>query len=450
MQHTAHISTIKLIDRQRKEIKPKHIAELKASIISKGLLHPIVVSRREIDGQEALVLLAGECRLRSMKELHEEGLRFSCNGAVLPLNEIPYTLVGDLSADDIMEAELEENLFRLPLTWQEEAEARAKIHYSRQAKNPTQTISETATEIAPKSGNTVETERNNVQTAIKLFENKDNPRLKKARTAKEAARILLDETEAKARAQLAKIAATEQTSHSVKNGDAFELIKEVPDGTVSTIIFDPPYGINADQQGKDAKHYYEDAPDYAIQFCMMMLEQGFRITKPRAIMFMFCDIEHFTQLRSAAQRMGWSVWRTPIIWRKGDTGSAPWGRAGFVRTYEILLFAVKGQKELVSPGGPDIITCARVARNERVHAAEKPVDLLRRLVSISTLPGEVIFDPCCGSGNIILAARHYHANVIAFEKDETYFAEAIQKVTSELVPLPPEEEPDKTVELEDL
>lgn len=450
MQATIPLKAISLIDRQRKDVKPKHIAELKASILSKGLLHPVVISHREVEGKDSMVLLAGECRLRAMTELHEEGLAFNCNGGTIPRFEIPYTLVSDLSADDIMEAELEENLFRLPLTWQEEAEAKAKIHYARQAKNPSQTYAATAVEIADKTGNTVASERNNIQQAVKLFENKDNPRLKKARSAKEAARILLDEAEAKARAQLATVAAAEQKDLSVQQGDAFELMKTVPSGTVSTIFFDPPYGINAHQQGKDAKHFYEDDPDYAVKFCNMMFAEGFRVTKPRAIMFMFCDIEHFILLRSSAQRMGWSTWRTPIIWYKGDTGSAPWGRAGFIRTYEVMLFAVKGQKELILPGGPDVIGFSRVKRNERVHAAEKPVDLLRQLLSISTLPGEVVLDPCCGSGNIITAARYIQANIIAFEKDPTYYAEAIQKVTSDLAPLPPEEEPKPEMSLEEI
>lgn len=450
MQATTPIKSISLIDRQRKDIKPKHIGELKSSILSKGLLHPVVLSRRDVDGVETLVLLAGECRLRSMTELHEEGLSFNCNGSPVPRFEIPYTLVSDLSADDIMEAELEENLFRLPLTWQEEAEAKAKIHYARQAKNPAQTKTQTALEIATKTGAAPSTEVKELNNAIKLFENRDNPRLKKARSANEGMKILLQEQETKALAQLAIVAAKEVKDLSVRQGDAFELMKTVPDGTVSTIFFDPPYGINAHQQGKDAKHFYEDDPDYAVKFCNMMFAEGFRVTKPRAIMFMFCDIEHFVLLRSSAQRMGWSTWRTPIIWYKGDTGSAPWGRAGFIRTYEVMLFAVKGQKELIQPGGSDVINFSRVRRNERVHAAEKPVDLLRKLLSISTLPGETVLDPCCGSGNIVTAARYVQANIIAFEKDPTYFAEAIQKVTSDLAPLPPEEEPQPEMSLEEI
>lgn len=447
MQFTP-ITAIQLIDRQRREIKTKHIEELKSSIRSKGLLHPIVLSSRFTEnGEPVLALLAGECRLRSMRELHEEGLEFCCNGKAVPRHQVPFTLVGDLSADAIMEAELEENVFRLPLTWQEESEARAKIHFARKAKNPEQTYSDTAKEIAAKTENSVSTERDTIQRSVALYEARDNPRLAKARTAKEAYAILLKEVEAKAKAALAIAVAGETPDCLVKHGDAFTLIRSVGSGTISSIICDPPYGIRADEQGKDAKHYYEDAPDYALEFCRMVLEQGFRITKPRAVLFMFCDIEHFITLRSAAQRMGWSTWRTPILWRKGDTGSAPWGRAGFIRTYECILFAVKGQQELVSTGGPDVMDFSRVQHSERVHAAEKPVALLRHLISISMLPGETVFDPCCGSGNIITAARQMHASIVAFERDETYFSEAVQKVTAPLEEVP---KPANQIDLEDL
>lgn len=438
MNNTIALSDLVIEDRQRKEISPAHIADLKRSILTKGLMHPVVGSWRvKADGiTQEVVLIAGECRTRAMLELHEEGIDFCYNGVKVAPGRTPITYLQDLSVDDIMEAELEENIFRLALTWQEETEAKAKIHLARKNKNSTQTQMATAREIASKTGNKPDTERISLQQALLIQEHKNNPdlapRIKKARSSAEAVRIILDDAEAKMKAKLAIQAEKTDASVRIQNGDALELIKTLPADLIDTIITDPPYGISADQQGKDAKHYYDDSADYALNFCKTIISEGFRITKNRAILFMFCDVEHFTTLRDYAQQHAWTTWRTPLIWTKGFQGSAPWGRAGFVRTYETILFAVKGRKELTSPGGPDVFDFSRVARGERVHAAEKPVELLSFLLERSTLAGEIIFDPCCGSGNIILAARKHKCDIVTFEKDPSYYAEAVQKTTIDL------------------
>src|SRR5882757_1905393 len=106
-----HISKVKIPERQRADVAPKHVAELKQSILSKGLLHAIVLQN------DAETLVAGGCRTAAIKELAEEGHSFQHNGQSIPLAHIPYITVGDLTPDLIAEAELEENLIRADLTW---------------------------------------------------------------------------------------------------------------------------------------------------------------------------------------------------------------------------------------------------------------------------------------------------------------------------------------------
>ena len=131
--------------------------------------------------------------------------------------------------------------------------------------------------------------------------------------------------------------------------------------------------------------------------------------------------------------MAWSVWRTPLIWHKGaEGGNAPWGRGGFIRTYEVLLFSTKGGQELRNPGGSDVFTFSRITRGAKRHAAEKPIELLSHLVALSCLPGAALLDPCAGSGSIIRAANNHRVSVTAVEKDESYYAEADARAKEEI------------------
>ena len=49
------------------------------------------------------------------------------------------------------------------------------------------------------------------------------------------------------------------------------------------------------------------------------------------------------------------------------------------------------------------------------HAAEKPMALLQHMITVSSRPGDLIFDPCAGSGSTLDAARACGRRAIGFE-----------------------------------
>jgi ParB-like chromosome segregation protein Spo0J len=430
---------INMENRARQEFQPKELAELKRSILSKGLLHAPVLSK-------ALVLLAGERRIRAMLELHEEGNTFSHDGEVVPPGQIPYSLVQDLSPEDFLEAELEENTIRAELTWQEQTTLRVRIHELRRLQNPAQTQSETAEEIAKISGKPEKTEQARLARAITIEKHKDDPRVQNAPSESAAYRAILDRSNAQFKKQLAAIEGF-QSPHEIIHGDAFDVLPTLPEKQYDAIICDPPYGIDADKMGKEGQHFYDDSAAYALKFCKFIFTQGFRLTKSQALLFMFCDPEHFKELKEYAQMQAWTVWRTPLVWYKiGEGGNAPWGRGGFVRSSEFILFASKGGQELRNPGGSDVLPYRRVARGSKTHAAEKPADLLEKLVSVACLPDANLLDPCCGSGSILRAADKHKIRVTGIELDETYHAEAAARATEGFDPdkeLDEDEEPEE-------
>src|SRR5882724_11341869 len=59
-------------------------------------------------------------------------------------------------------------------------------------------------------------------------------------------------------------------------------------------------------------------------------------------------------------------------------------------------------------------------KGERLHPNEKPVDLFAYLIRTYTQPGELVFDPCCGSGTTAVAARREGRHWICGDSDEGY------------------------------
>ena len=67
----------------------------------------------------------------------------------------------------------------------------------------------------------------------------------------------------------------------------------------------------------------------------------------------------------------------------------------------------------------------------RIHPAQKPVNLLKQLISIFTDPGDVVIDPCAGSGSTLRAARELGRNSYGFEIDREFFQKATEQMLGE-------------------
>lgn len=60
----------------------------------------------------------------------------------------------------------------------------------------------------------------------------------------------------------------------------------------------------------------------------------------------------------------------------------------------------------------------------KIHPAQKPVSVLKRLIEIFTDPGDVVIDPCCGSGSTLRAAAELDRNSYGFEIDRNFYERA--------------------------
>lgn len=69
----------------------------------------------------------------------------------------------------------------------------------------------------------------------------------------------------------------------------------------------------------------------------------------------------------------------------------------------------------------------------RLHPTEKPVELMRYLVLTYTNPGDVILDPCCGSGTTCLAAKEEGRHYIGIEKEGKYAEVSTSRMKGTLI-----------------
>lgn len=443
------ISSIVVGDRQRKQHPAAEHGELLSSILEVGLLHAISVQPTE-DGHYRL--LTGERRLRAITELHERLEQCKYGQENIPANEIPAIILEPETLSLALRIELAENDKRKDLTWEEKVFAIHQIHEAFLQENPKHKKQDTQREleeINKAQGNTdslpprLTTQALVVAAAIK--ENK-TPALTKAKSIHEAYTIVVDESDKKFQAELARrnIARNKDLEYKwhIEHADSRSFLPNLEANSVDLFLFDPPYGISIDKMHYPAQalHTYKDSPEYAYDLAQFLLQEGWQIGKQDANLFAFCSYDLWKFMHDAAARMGWSAWHRPIIWVKGKEGEAPWGRKGFIYTHEYIFYATKNQKG-IKGAVPDVITeFRRVPPTQRLHPAEKPVDLLMYLINLATDPFEVVCDPCVGSGPVIEAALRSRRQVIGCEISREHCDTALARINRVVEELKAEKE----------
>lgn len=427
---TTSLSTIKIApNRQRKEFDATKLYEFGEKIIAQGLFHPIILRKTS----EGFTLVAGERRLRAVTDIYSLGGSFTHDGKKVPVDHIPYTLLTDLDELAAEEAELEENACREDLTWAEKAAAVARIASLRERQANAR--GEAPPSVADISIELHDSDKGyyheTVRRSLIVSKHLDKPEVKAATTLDEAFKVLKRaEKKKKDAAQGVRVGKTFTSKlHTALNADALVWLSGCASDQFDVILTDPPYGMGADAFGNAGTttafaHTYEDTPDLYRQILATCQEHLYRICKPQAHMYWFCDLDMFHMTREAFLTAGWQVFRTPLIFYKRTGLRMPWTN-GPQRKYECILYAVKGKRPVLKIAGDVLDFSSDVALG---HQAQKPVALYTELLSRSILAGECVLDPFMGSGTIFAAAHELKAIATGIEVDPASFGVAIQRL----------------------
>lgn len=434
--------------RVRKEFTEQELNDLAASILEVGLLHPPVV---EDDGS----LLAGERRFRALTLLSERGETYHCNGKWISPGLIMTTDIRELTRSQRLQAEIDENTIRVDISWQEKAEATARLHELRQLQRDTtavdeggepskQTPTDTAAELRGKepeqvTGREVADVRADLMVQTWLSNHPDDLDVAGARSRAEALRQIEIKMENEHRESLARrfLARKPSEGHVIELADLRAQLPLVADAQFDAIITDPPWGVDShtwtNQESIRQHTYLDDMHTFeTIHECIA--KEGFRVCKPRAHLYLFCAHRKFETLAKLFRSVGWDVWPQPLIWWKGsNVGIAPRPEHGPRNTYECILFANKGNKRVLALR-PDVLLVPQPTTN--VRAAEKPAGIYWECLSRSCLPGDEVLDPCCGTGPLLPAANALKLRATLYDVAPDAIGLASQRLAEQFVPMP--------------
>jgi site-specific DNA-methyltransferase (adenine-specific) len=116
-----------------------------------------------------------------------------------------------------------------------------------------------------------------------------------------------------------------------------------------------------------------------------------------------------------------------LVWDKGRIGM---GRE-FRKQFELIMHAWGNSTKVAESNGhgySDILKCPPVIDSEKLHPAQKPVNLIIDLLRVS---GESVLDPFIGSGTTAVACEITGRRWIGIEIEEKYCEIAAKRIEAE-------------------
>lgn len=385
--------------RQRRD--PINISELAASIKAVGLINPIVIER---DGK----LLAGERRLMAVKSLGWD--------------KITVQFVDELDEAQLQLIELEENVKREALPWQDECRAVQRYHALRSQADPEWNLAKTAEALAMAPPSV--TEKINVAREL----DKGNARVTEAPKFSVARGIVQRTNERKAASAIESLTA-DITGIEVKpkvvpliNADFIEWSETYAGPPFNFLHCDFPYGVGADQhdQGAAASHggYGDSFAVYESLIDALAFSQPKLVAESAHLMFWF-SMDYYQWTFDRLTSMGWKVQPFPLYWLKSDNaGILPDPKRGPRRIVETAFIASRGDRKIVQPVSNAIAS----PTTKRIHMSEKPIPVLRHFFRMFVDEYTIMLDPTSGSGNGVRASSDAGASIsLGVEKDPEFF-----------------------------
>jgi DNA modification methylase len=131
------------------------------------------------------------------------------------------------------------------------------------------------------------------------------------------------------------------------------------------------------------------------------------------VVYVFTDWRMWTNLFDVVESSGYGV-RNMIVWDKGTPGMG----AGWRMQHELIMCGIR----VKSPFDPkkaqgNVIQAKRTGN--KLHATEKPVDLLQSIINVTDM-AKTVGDPFAGSGSTIIACEMTGRSCHAIEMSPSY------------------------------
>ena len=205
------------------------------------------------------------------------------------------------------------------------------------------------------------------------------------------------------------------------NADCLDIMAKMDDRAVDFTLTDIPYDeVNRDSNG--LRSLDKGNADIITFNLDEFLKQVLRVTSNSICIF--CGRRQFSQIYKFFADIGKGTVR-PIIWEK--TNPSP------MNGQYIYLSGIENAVWFKKRGGSFNAHCKNTVfkypcGRSKLHPTEKNHDLLKELILDNSNEGDIVFDPCAGSGSHLLVAKENNRHYLGVELNKEYFKIACNNV----------------------
>jgi len=192
-------------------------------------------------------------------------------------------------------------------------------------------------------------------------------------------------------------------------GDCLEVMKEMPDNTYDLAIVDPPYGIerfkkpSGNTRFKSSKLMQEEGLTWDKKPTQDYWKELFRVSKNQVVWgannFEMPPSEYFC------------IWNKQQPVPNFASAEYAWVSMGLKKPAKVFTYSIMKHNH-----------------TNKIHPTQKPVKLYEWLLDNYAKEGDKILDTHLGSGSIAIACHNRKFNLDAWEIDEEYYNNAVERL----------------------
>jgi len=205
--------------------------------------------------------------------------------------------------------------------------------------------------------------------------------------------------------------------NKVYNIDCLELIKKIPDNYVDLILTDPPFLVS--------KYKWDTFNNFQILF-----DEFYRICKTGASFYIFWPTKYIFNFFDYKIKFDFKRF---LVWHNKNLSK--FNPKSFTYSFTFILYLIKGKSKTFNGSHKDIfiypIPQSNFKKDKKYHPAQKPLELIKKIISISSNENAIVFDPFGGAGTTFIAARELNRKFLGCEIDKNFYNIIIERLKNE-------------------
>lgn len=209
--------------------------------------------------------------------------------------------------------------------------------------------------------------------------------------------------------------------NNIYNLDCITGMKEMKNDSVDFTLTDIPYG-EVNRKTNRLRNLDKEEADVLTFDLEDFLEEVYRVTKNSICIF--CGRNQFSQINNFFAAKKGTV-RTVVYQKKNPSPMN--GKIVYLSGVELAIWFKKSGAKTFNAFCKNTVFKYPIGKRD-IHPTQKNPDLFRELIIDNTNKGDLVFDPCIGSGTTAIVCMEMKRNYLGFELKEEYFKAAQKRI----------------------